>query len=160
MCVLSIASTASFASTEMFVIEADPSGHEAIVKIPVGAVTKMSANSAQTLEGYAGPQVEAMRLSGDVLISIAGSAQPIEIRADKVLVELTADFLPDDSTSARANAAPHKVLRSTGRATVLSGRDDSQVFVGTVVFDLQTTSGPMEIKADRVEHQLTIEAGA
>ena len=160
MCLLCIASSVSIASAETFVIEADNSGHEATIKIPVGAVTKMSANSAQSLEGYAGPQVEAMRLSGDVLISIVGSTQPIEIRADKVLVELTADSTPDDSTSARANAASNKVLRSTGRATVLSGSDDSQVFVGNVVFDLQTASGPMEIKADRVEHQLTTEAGA
>jgi lipopolysaccharide export system protein LptA len=159
-CLLFVASTVSAASAETFVIEADAAGHEATVKIPVGAVTKMSANSAQTLVGYADPQIEAMRLSGDVLISIAGSTQPIEIRADQVVVELTADSTPDESKDTRANAAPNKLLRFTGRSTVLSGSGDSQVFVGNVVFDLQTSSGPMEIKADKVEHQLTTEAGA
>jgi hypothetical protein len=37
---------------------------------------------------------------------------------------------------------------------MFSNSESGQVFVGNVVFDLQTNSGPMEIKADRVEHQL------
>jgi hypothetical protein len=154
---LCAASMLSAAHADTFVIEADKSGHEAIVKIPVGAVTKLSANFAQSLVGYADPQVEAMRLSGDVLISIAGSEQPIQIKADKVLLELTADSAPDSQKTSRSDAAANKLLRST---TTLAGDDDSQVFVGNVVFDLQTSSGPMEIKADRVEHRLGTEAGA
>jgi hypothetical protein len=154
---LCAASMLSAAHADTFVIEADKSGHEAIVKIPVGAVTKLSANFAQSLVGYADPQVEAMRLSGDVLISIAGSEQPIQIKADKVLLELTAYSAPDSQKTSRSDAAANKLLRST---TTLAGDDDSQVFVGNVVFDLQTSSGPMEIKADRVEHRLGTEAGA
>ncbi len=98
-----------------------------------------------------------MRLSGDVLISIAGSEQPIQIKADKVVLELTPDFAPNHKKLNRAEAAQVKVLRSS---EALAGDEGSQVFVGNVVFDLQTTSGPMEIKADRVEHQVRTEAGA
>jgi hypothetical protein len=150
------ASVLSAAQADTFVIQADNSGHEAIVKIPVGAVTRLSANSAESLVGYAGPQIEAMRLSGDVSISITGSEQPIQIKADKVLLELTADSAPDVQKTSRSNAAAKKLLRST---TMSTGADDSQVFVGNVVFNLQTSSGPMEIKADRVEHRLGTEAG-
>jgi hypothetical protein len=160
---LCIASTVSTAYAETFVIEAAKSGHEATIKIPVGAVTKLSANFAESLDGYGGSQGETMRLRGDVKISIAGSEQPIEIKADTVLLELTADSVPGLESSRRAEAATHKLIRSTGSSSsvALPGEEqDSQVFVGNVVFDLQTSSGPMEIKADRVEHQLRVEAGA
>ena len=149
------ASTVVAAHTETFVIQADNSGREATVRIPIGAVTKLSANFAESLVGYADPQFEAMRLSGDVLISIAGSEQPIQIKADKVVLELTPDSISEHPKRSRADVAANKVLRST---TTLAG-EDSQVFVGNVVFDLQTSSGPVEIKADRVEHQLKPEAG-
>ncbi len=145
------------AQAETFVIEADKAGHEATIRIPVGAVTQLSANSCESLDGYGDPQFEAMRLSGDVLISIAGSEQPIQIKADKVVLELTPDFAPNHKKLNRAEAAQVKVLRSS---EALAGDEGSQVFVGNVVFDLQTTSGPMEIKADRVEHQVRTEAGA
>jgi lipopolysaccharide export system protein LptA len=154
---LCVASTMSSAYAETFVIEANKAGHEATIKIPVGAITKLSANFAESLDGYAGSQMEVMRLSGDVSISIAGSRQPIEIKADKVLVELIADSRPGSEKSSRSDFAASKVLRST---TTPAGDDASQVFVGNVVFDLQTLNGPMEIKADRVEHQLKPEAGA
>jgi hypothetical protein len=154
--VLCAASAHSAVLAETFVIGADTSGREATVKIPVGAITKLSANFAESLVGYADPQIEAMRLSGDVLISITGSEQPIQIKADKVVLELTADSAPHFGKSNRANAAAGKLLRPT---TSPAG-DGSQVFVGNVVFNLQTSSGPMEIKADRVEHRLRPEAGA
>jgi lipopolysaccharide export system protein LptA len=155
ICILCVASTMSSAYAETFVIEANKAGHEATIKIPVGAITKLSANFAESLDGYAGSQMEVMRLSGDVSISIAGSRQPIEIKADKVLVELIADSSPGSEKSSRSDFAASKVLRSTP-----AGDDASQVFVGNVVFDLQTLTGPMQIKADRVEHQLKPEAGA
>jgi hypothetical protein len=150
--ILFAASGLSAAQAETFVIEGQQSGHEATVKIPVGAITKLSANFAQSLVNYADPQFEAMRLSGDVMISIAGSTQPIQIKADSVVLELTPDVAQDQLKVGRSEAAANKVLRST---VTLPGDDDSQVFLGNVVFDLQTSSGPMEIKADRVEHQLT-----
>jgi hypothetical protein len=152
---LCIASAMS-AHAETFVIQADNAGAEATIKIPVGAVTKLSADSCVTVANYGDSQVEAMRLSGDVLISIAGREQPIEIKADKVLLELTADFAPSTAKPSRAEAAETKLLRSSN---TLAGDDGSQIFVGNVVFDLQTASGPMEIKAGRVEHQLRTEAG-
>jgi len=65
---------------------------------------------------------------------------------------LTPDSAEDYPKSNRSDAATNKLLRST---KTLPGDDDSQVFLGNVVFNLQTSAGPMEIKADRVEHQLT-----
>jgi hypothetical protein len=161
--ILCVASTLSTAYAETFVIEAAKPGHEATIKIPVGAVTKLSANFAESLEGFDGSQGETMRLRGDVKISIAGSEQPIEVKADTVLLELMADSTPGKETSRRADAAAHKLVRTTGTSTsvgVAGQGEDSQVFVGNVVFDLQTSAGPMQIKADRVEHQLQSEAGA
>jgi hypothetical protein len=142
---------AAGAQAETFVIQAEKDGHEAVVKIPVSAVTKLSANFAESLTGYTDSPVEAMRLSGDVLINIAGSEQPIQIKADSVVLELTADLAPEQAKLGRAAAASNKLLRS---GSLFSKGDSGQVFVGNVVFDLQTNSGPMEIKADRVEHQL------
>ena len=150
MVLLCAASTLASAHAETFVIEADKAGHEATIKIPAGAVTQLSADRAETLDGYAGPQIEAMRLSGDVLIGIAGRSSPIQIKADSVVVELTADSAPGQQRRGRADAASNKIVHT--RPT--SGPNESQVFVGNVVFDLQTASGPMQIKADRVEHQL------
>jgi hypothetical protein len=154
---LCAASTLSSVHAETFVIEAGKAGHEATIRIPAGAVTKLSADRAEALDRSAGSQIEAMRLSGDVLIGIAGSAQPIEIKADSVVVELTADASPGAPEHHRHDdAASNQVSRTT---STVSG-DDAQVFMGNVVFDLQTASGPMEIKADRVEHQLSAEPGA
>jgi hypothetical protein len=151
---LCAASVVSVAQAETLVIQADDSGHEATVKIPAGAVTKLSANSAQSLDGYAGPQTETMRLSGDVLISIAGTEQPIQIRADNMVLELIPDVVPDRRAAKSASLA-------TGRlSSKVLNEDGKQVFVGNVVFDLQTSSGPMQIRADRVEEQRGAEPGA
>ncbi len=147
----------SSAHAETFVIEADKAGHEATIKVPVGAVTKLSANFAEPLADYAGPQIEAMRLSGDVMISIGGSQRPIEIKADKIVLELTADSVPARPKSKRAEVMMHELSSSTSQ---VAGLDESRTFVGNVVFNVQTASGPLEIKADRVEHQLTTQAGA
>jgi hypothetical protein len=144
------AETAPAVHAETFVIQGDTLGDEATIKIPVGAVMTLSANFAESLVGYGDPQFEAMRLSGDVLISISGSAQPIQIKADDVVLELTPDSARERPKRSRSDAA-NRVLRST---TTLPGDDGGQVFVGNVVFNLQTSSGPMEIKAGRVEHQL------
>jgi hypothetical protein len=152
MGLLCAASGISAAQAETFVIQGEKPGHEATVKIPVGAITRLSANFAQSLVGYADPQFEAMRLTGDVVISIAGSTQPIQIKADSVVLELTPDTVQGPAKISRSDAAANKLLRST---VTLPGDGDSQVFVGNVVFNLQTSAGPMEIKADRVEHQLT-----
>jgi hypothetical protein len=152
MGLLCAASGISAAQAETFVIQGEKPGHEATVKIPVGAITRLSANFAQSLVGYADPQFEAMRLTGDVVISIAGSTQPIQIKADSVVLELTPDTVQDPAKIGRSDAAANKLLRST---VTLPGDGDSQVFVGNVVFNLRTSAGPMEIKADRVEHQLT-----
>jgi len=45
-------------------------------------------------------------------------------------------------------------------SSVLAGPAGAQLFVGHVVFDLQTASGLMQINAPRVEHSLKPEAGA
>jgi hypothetical protein len=139
------------ARAETFVIQADKAGHEATVTIPVGAVTQLSANFAESIVDRDAPQFEAMRLSGDVLISITGSTAPIEIKADDVVLELTPDATAGQALISRLGAAAKKLLRSTATPP---GEDAAQVFVGNVVFDLQTSAGPMQIKADRVEHQL------
>jgi hypothetical protein len=141
---------AGAASAETFVIQAVDSGREATIRIPVGAVAKLSANSCESLVGYGDPQFESMRLSGDVLISIAGSERPIQIKADKIVLELTADSLPGAKPLGRGDALGDEPSSST----VLTGANNSRVFLGNVVFNLETRSGPVEIKADRVEHQV------
>lgn len=152
LCALLLCAAAAVpARAETFVIQGDSPDHEATIRIPVGAVTKLSANFAESLVGYGDPQFEAMRLSGDVLISISGTTQPIQIKADDVVLELTPDSASYQPKRSRSDAAANRLLRST---TTLPGDDGAQVFVGNVVFNLQTSSGPMEIKAERVEHQL------
>jgi hypothetical protein len=133
---------------ETFVIQASGDGPEATVKIPVGAVSAFSANSAVALTNYADPQVEAMRLSGDVRIHVIGSPVPIQIRADHVVLELTADEAPahQDGASLRLHAG-HRVQS----AHVIVDDSQTQTFVGHVVFTEQTPSGALEIKADRLE---------
>jgi len=154
---LCAASSLSAVHAETFLIEAAKAGHESTITIPAGAVKKLSADRAETLDSYAGASVEAMRLSGDVAISIVGSTQPIEIKADHVVVELTADSAPGGVDRGHSDVASTKVLRPTSKS---AGGEDSQVFVGNVVFDLQTSSGPVQIKADKVEHQAGNEPGA
>ena len=142
---LCAASTITAAQTrpETFVIQAGHSGREATIKIPVGAVSTFSANAAEALNGYADPKVEAMRLSGNVLINVIGASQPIQIKADKVVLELTADETPAPGAAA--------LMRST---EIIVGADDSQTFVGNVFFSVQTSSGVMQIRADQVEHRV------
>ena len=133
---------------ETFVIQAGGDGREATVKIPVGAVSAFSANSAVALTDYADPQVEAMRLSGDVRIHVIGTPAPIQIRAEHVVLELTADDAPahPDSASLRSHSG-HRVQS----AHVIVDDSQTQTFVGHVVFTEQTPSGAFEIKADRLQ---------
>jgi hypothetical protein len=140
--------TARDIQAETFVIQASGNGREATVKIPVGAVSAFSANNAVALTDYADPQVEAMRLSGDVRIHVIGTPVPIQIRADHVVLELTADEAPAhaDGGSLRAHAG-HRVQS----AQVIVDDPQTQTFVGHVVFTEQTPSGALEIKADRLE---------
>jgi hypothetical protein len=143
--------------SETFVIQAGESGREATIKIPVGAVSTFSANAAEALVGYADPKVEAMRLSGDVRISVMGTSQPIQIKADNVVLELTADETPDTATDALLSNRQTHQLQST---EIIVGGDDTQTFVGNVVFTVQTPAGAMQIKAGRVEHKVPPETGA
>jgi hypothetical protein len=124
-----------------FVIKADPSGHEAIITVPMGAVTNLSSNAAQTLKGYSNPDVEAMRLSGDVRIMVQGAKEPIQIKADRVLLELIPDVAADHQKN---------VLQST---TVIDGGDNTQIFAGDVLFKIETLSGLLQIRADRVTYR-------
>jgi hypothetical protein len=177
LCVGVLCAAAGAVRAETFVIQGDDSGREATIKVPIGAVAQLSANSCESLVGYGDPKFESMRLSGDVLISISGSEQPIQIKADKIVLELTADSLPDatqlgesrklgESKNSADEARKLGEANRFGRAasvddvlssssTVLIGANNSRVFLGNVVFNLQTSSGPVEIKADRVEHQVT-----
>jgi hypothetical protein len=155
LCAASTVATAQVQS-EIFVIQASPSGREPTIKIPVGAVSTFSANAAEALVGYADPQVEAMRLSGDVRITVRGFSQPIEIKADHVLLELTADETPFQVASWQSTGPAHQ-LRST---EIIVDGDDSQTFVGHVVFTVQTSAGAMQITADRVERKLAPATGA
>jgi hypothetical protein len=133
---------------ETFVIQAGGDGREATVKIPVGAVSAFSANSAVALTNYADPQVEAMRLSGNVRIHVIGTPVPIQIRADHVVLELTADEAPAHPESGNPHAYPGHRVQST---QVIVDDSQTQTFVGHVVFTEQTLSGALEIKADRLE---------
>jgi hypothetical protein len=132
---------------ETFVIQASADGREATVKIPVGAVSAFSANSAVALTDYADPQVEAMRLSGDVRIHVVGTPVPIQIRAEHVVLELTADEAPAHADRVSSSRSGHRVQS----AQVIVDDPQTQTFVGHVVFTEQTPSGALEIKADRLE---------
>jgi len=131
MCV-GAAAAGGAARPETFVIHAGASGREATIKIPVSAVSGCSANAAEALVDYADPQVEAMRLRGNVRIDVIGAAQPIEIQADTIVLELTADGF----IAARAAGQPRSPR----------------------VIVVQTSSGAMQITADWIEH--TAGAGA
>jgi len=131
--------------SETFVIEAGQDGREAIVKIPVGAVSAFSADRAVALTDYADPKVEAMRLCGDVRIHVIGAPAPIQIRADRIVLELTADEAP--MTGGWHAHSGHRVQS----AQVIVDDPQTQTFVGHVVFTEQTPSGALEIKADRLE---------
>ncbi|HEX4151590.1 MAG TPA: hypothetical protein VHY75_05205 [Steroidobacteraceae bacterium] len=132
---------------ETFFIRATPSGREATIKVPVGAVSSFFATRAEALTNYAGPEVEAMRLSGDVRIDVIGNGEPIEIKADRVVLELTADDADGQKASTPTSGARH--LRSS---RIIEDGDAMQTFVGNVIYTLQTSSGAMQITADRVEH--------
>jgi hypothetical protein len=111
-------------------------------------VSAFSANSAVALTDYADPQVEAMRLSGDVRIHVIGSPVPIQIRAEHVVLELTADDVPAHLQGGSPRAHGGHRVRS---AHVIVDDSRTQTFVGHVVFTEQTPSGALEIKADRLE---------
>ncbi len=129
---------------ETFVIQASQDGREATIKIPVGAVSAFSANRAEALN-YGDSRVEAMRLGGDVRIDVIGTPQPIRIRADHVVLELTADEAPHWLNLFRSV----RRLRST---EIIVDADNTQTFVGNVSFTVPTSAGSMQITADRVEH--------
>lgn len=132
---------------ETFVIHAGQDGREATVKIPVGAVFTFSADNAVALTNYMDPKVEAMRLSGDVRIQVTGAPTPIQIRADRIVLELTADEPPHlDGTIVHTGPRGH-----VQSAHVIVDDDQTQTFVGDVVFTEQTSSGALEIKADRLQ---------
>lgn len=133
---------------ETFVIQAGQDGREATVKIPVSAVSTFSADRAVALTDYADPQVEAMRLSGDVRIHVIGTPAPIQIRADHVVLELTADAAPAHPDGGNVRTHPGHRVQS---ARVIVDDHRTQTFVGHVVFTEQTLSGALEIKADRLE---------
>jgi len=142
-----LAATSAQAAT--FVIRADAAGHEATIKIPMGAVSDLSSDAAETLVGYANPQIEAMRLSGDVRIVVQGAKEPIQIRADKVLLELIPDQAPDHGRKVLLHVQDAIQTRSS---TVRAANDHTRVFAGNVVFKIKTLSGPLQIRADRVTY--------
>jgi uncharacterized protein (DUF1800 family) len=134
---------------ETFVIHTGESGRIATIMIPAGAVSNFSADAAEALTG-SDPRIESMRLSGDVRIQVIGQAQPIEITADKVVLELTADE-KRATTRLESHHAGNAILWRSSE-TVLGGRDD-QIFTGNVAFTVDTVAGAMRIRADRVEHR-------
>jgi hypothetical protein len=138
---------AGHSEPETFFIPANSSGSDAIIKLPVGAVSSFSASNAEALTDYAGPEIEAMRLSGDVRIDVIGTGEPIQIKADRVVLELTADEVVQ-----RKGSLPLAGSRQLHSSRVIEDGDATQTFVGNVVFTLQTSSGALQIKADRVEH--------
>jgi hypothetical protein len=133
---------------ETFFIPANFSGADATIKVPVGAVSSFSASNAEALTDFGGPEIEAMRLSGDVRIDVIGSGEPIRIKADRVVLELTADDVVQPTGSPSFAGSRH--LRSS---RIIVGDDASQTFVGNVIYTLQTPSGALQIRADRVEHR-------
>lgn len=133
---------------ETFFIPANFSGADATIKIPVGAVSSFSASNAEALTDFGGPEIEAMRLSGDVRIDVIGTGEPIEIKADRVVLELTAD-----DVVGRKGSLIFPGSRQLRSSRIIVDDDATQTFVGNVIFTLQTASGAMQIRADRVERR-------
>jgi hypothetical protein len=120
-------------------------GHEARLRVPVGAIAGLSANVAESFTDGGEAGYESMHLSGGVMIGIHGSTQPILIEADSLVLELTADAdLRSDAGLGTSMAQSDKTM---------AGSDGSQIFIGDVVFDVPTSAGLMQIKADRVERR-------
>jgi hypothetical protein len=140
---------------ETFFIPANSSGRDATITVPVGAVSSFYASSAEALTDYAGPEIEVMRLSGDVRIDVIGNGEPIEIKADRVVLELTADDVVELKGSAALTGS-----RQLHSSRVIEEGETTQTFVGDVVYTLQTSSGAIQIKADRVEHTERMRARA
>jgi lipopolysaccharide assembly outer membrane protein LptD (OstA) len=147
------AAAASESRPETLLIPANRDGREATVTIPVGAVSAFSADNAVALPDYADGEVEAMRLSGDVRIHVTGAATPIQIRADRLVLKLTADQAPGGS-AVRSHAG--RQIRSEH---VIVDDDSDQTFVGDVEFTVPTASGALQIKAERVERVTGPRAG-
>ena len=141
------AGAAGNSQPETFFIRANPAGREATIKVPVGAVSSFFATRAEALTDYAGPEIEAMRLSGDVRIDVIGTGEPIEIKADRVVLELTAD-----DVVGRKSSLPISGSRQLRSSRVIEDGGAMQTFLGDVVYTLQTASGAMQITADRVDH--------
>ena len=151
------AGAAGDARPETFVIHGGQDGRAATIKIPVGSVSAFSANGAEALN-YGDSRVEAMRLRGNVRIDVIGPArsgvtQPIHIRAENVVLELTADEAPHWLSLFR----PARSLRSN---EIIVDADDTQTFVGNVSFTVPTSAGSMQITADRIEHSAGAAAGS
>lgn len=142
---------------ETFFIPANFGGPDATIRVPVGAVSSFSASNAEALTNYGGPEIEAMRLSGDVRIDVIGTGEPIQIKADRVVLELTAD-----DAAQRKGSLPLTGSRQLHSSRVIEDGEATQTFVGDVVFTLQTSSGAMQIRADRVEHtdRMAVRAGS
>ncbi len=151
------AGAARDARPETFVIHGGRDGRAATIKIPVGSVSAFSANGAEALN-YGDSRVEAMRLRGSVRIDVIGPArsgvtQPIHIRAENVVLELTADEAPHWLSLFR----PVRSLRSN---EIIVDADDTQTFVGNVSFTVPTSAGSMQITADRIEHSAGAAGGS
>jgi hypothetical protein len=144
-----VAGAGGDAPPETFVIHGGPDGRTATIKVPVGSVSAFSASGAEALDN-GDSRVEAMRLRGNVRIDVIGAARsgvsrPIRIRADNVVLELTADEAPHWLNLFR----PVRSLRSN---EIIGAADDTQTFVGNVSFKVPTSAGSMQITADRIEH--------
>lgn len=155
--VCSTAASAGVGGThlETFVIPASRDGHEATIKIPVGAIATFSANAAEALVNYRDPGVEAMRLRGNVVINVISKRQSIEIKAQNVVLELTAD----EFSGWTAWLHPGTYWRRHS-AEFTEDADDTQTFVGNVSFSVPTSFGAMKITADRLEHTMEATAGS
>jgi lipopolysaccharide assembly outer membrane protein LptD (OstA) len=147
------AAAAGESRSETFVISAERDGREATITIPVGAVSAFSADNAVALPDYADGEFEAMRLSGDVRIHVTGTAAPIQIRADRVVLKLTADETPGGrllhSHAGRQMHSEHVIVDD----------DSNQTFVGDVEFTVPTASGALQIRAERLERVTGARAG-
>jgi lipopolysaccharide assembly outer membrane protein LptD (OstA) len=120
----------------------------------VGAVSAFSADNAVALPDYANGEVEAMRLSGDVRIHVIGTAAPMQIRADRVVLKLTADEVPGGTL------LHPRASRQVRSEHVIVDDESNQTFVGDVQFTVPTTSGALQIRAERIERMTGSQSGA
>lgn len=117
----------------------DGGASPAIVVLPASVPVTMKARRVVVETDGAGHGGSAVRLSGDASIKLHGQRRPLLIRGQDVLLRRQ----PDSRAAAQSSRSD--------RLIAIDG--DTRAFIGHVVYNGETSDGPFQIKADRVEYR-------